>query len=266
MRVTVVAKPEVPHQVENAKAMIAGLSRHGVGVQQSIPCPPADTDAVVCWGWRVGERYRAAGHDVLVMERGHVGDRRAFTSCGWNGLGRRGRYVAAMDGGGRWRRHWGRLTQPWRHDTAYALVLGQCAGDAALDRLTGGLDAWAEQTAAGLVEKGWDVVYRPHPLADSGFCPPSATRSRMTLTDDLAGAGLVVSWNSTASVESVLAGVPTVTFDEGAMAWPVTSHDLGEITRPDRHQWCADLAWAQFSLEELASGFAWEMVGGIQCR
>lgn len=266
MKIAVLARLGVRHQIENADAMTQGLARHGIAAELTHPRDAVSADVVVCWGWRIGSHYRAQGHDVLVMERGHVGVRRAHTSCGWNGLGRRGRYVRATDNGRRWDALWGALERPWRDGGGYALVLGQCSGDAAVDGIPGGLEEWASGVSMALTILGHDVVFRPHPLAGARFCPPDARLSTGTLADDLAGASLAVAWNSTATVESVLAGVPTVTLDEGAMAWPVASHDIGaELRRPDRSEWCADLAWAQFSMDEIASGFAWDHLKEIRC-
>lgn len=98
----------------------------------------------------------------------------------------------------------------------------------------------------------------------STFCPPTAVLStNERLIDDLHWAALAVSYNSTAGVEAVLAGVPTVTLDEGAMAWPVSGHTIFDRVKPDREAWCHQLAWTQFSLDEIRSGFCWEMLKDV---
>lgn len=247
----VVHANDAPHQLEHAMIMLGGLTRHGIEARLGDYDTPEPCDFAVCWGARQ-ERLFAAGRPLLIMERGHVGDRVAYTSVGWGGLGRRGRYPKAPDGGARWRARFGQLMQPWRYEPGYALVIGQVPGDAALRGLD--VEAWARDTLARLDALGWDAGYRPHPLV---------TPSRTTLADQLAGSGLCVTYNSTAGVEAVLAGVPTVTLDEGAMAWPVTSHALAHQRWPDREAWAHDLAWTQWTREEIARGDAWAALGPI---
>jgi hypothetical protein len=64
--------------------------------------------------------------------------------------------------------------------------------------------------------------------------------------------------NSSIGAQCVLNGIPTVTMDEGAMAWDVTGHSPGDIRMPDREQWCAWLAWTQWSDDEIKEGIPWD--------
>jgi hypothetical protein len=48
--------------------------------------------------------------------------------------------------------------------------------------------------------------------------------------------------------------------DPGSMAWDVTEHDLSRIEfpiKPDRDQWAANLAYTQWTMDEMARGWAW---------
>jgi len=248
------------HHRLHAKAMADGLARHGVTVGMGGLHEPEPCDVAIIWGAR-HPRILESGRPVLIMERGHVGDRMRYTSLGWGALGRRGRYPQAPDGGARWERLWGQLLQPWSERPGYALVLGQVDGDAALN----GLDvlAWAHEVSAALLDRGWDVRFRPHPLAQPKG-PTGIPIAAGTLADALGGAALCVTFNSTAGVEAVLAGVPTVTLDAGAMAWPVATHALDvPPARPEREAWAHDLAWTQWSLDEIAAGDAWAAVGPL---
>jgi hypothetical protein len=248
-----------------ADAMQAGLERHGIAVTNTMPNKPQPCDFAVVWGARQDKVF-AAGPPVLVMERGHVGARMTLVSVGWDGLARRCRYPVATDGGARWRERYGSLMQPWRRlDDGHALIIGQVDSDASLTLQGLKLKPWATEVAVRLTRLGWSVRYRPHPLGD-GWVPPGVARSsrETPLEADLAGAAVCVTYNSTTGVEAVLAGVPTMTLDEGAMAWPVASHGLAEpLVTPDRDAWAADLAWCQWSVEELASGAAWEAVAPL---
>ena len=242
--------------------MRAGLERHGVQVVAGGYNTPTarEVDFAVVWGAPSKQpAVAAACPRILVMERGHLPDRMHYASCGWDGLGRRGRYPKVDDWGARWREHWGGLMQPWRTGGEYALLLGQVPGDAALAGLD--IEAWVQRMTGDLESAGWPVRFRPHPLVAS---------RRATLAEDLAGAAICVTYNSTAGVEAVLAGVPTITLDEGAMAWEVTSHTVQDAPwRPDRWAWAHGLAWTSYTLEEIAAGLAWErlapLLEGVPC-
>src|SRR5690606_9282035 len=113
--------------------------------------------------------------------------------------------------------------------------------------------------------EGHKVALRPHPSALSRRSwkhPNGVERIDGTLDDALAGASLVVTYNSNSATEAVMAGVPTVMVDHGGMAWPVCAHGVGaEIVTPDRRTWAERLSWCQWSDAELRDGTAWEWVG-----
>jgi hypothetical protein len=49
-----------------------------------------------------------------------------------------------------------------------------------------------------------------------------------------------------------------VTLDVGAMAYPVTTHDVLETPiRPDREAWLRRLSWCQWSMPDMIRGEAW---------
>ncbi len=268
------------HQKQHAAAMKAGLQRHGLRVILGPTGHPdhivSDADFHVVWGVHrrdgIIEWSKANGKPFLVMERGHVGDRTSWTSCGWNGLGRRGHYATANDDGARWQQ-WAHLMQPWKHGGECVVVMGQVPSDqqvASLRRFSygklQGFYAWVQETIDALVNQGHRVVFRPHPLAAKfgfPFAPTGAEYSKCTLAEDLSRAACCVTFNSTVGVESVLAGVPTVTVDEGAMAWDVAGHKLSETIRPDRERWAHNLAWTQWSLEEISNGTAWDYLKSV---
>jgi hypothetical protein len=229
----------------------------------------AECDALACWGWRRAKRLRvmSKGKPVLVVERGYVGDRFQWTSLGWNGLNRRAVFPKPrMPGDARTAELCEILNMPpWQpKPDGYALILGQVQSDQACQNVNLGYQyrAWAQF----LWQRGIEVKFRPHPMGRGQACPfPRAMFTRGTLAEDLAGAAFSISWNSNSSVDSVLAGVPSVTFDEGAMAWEVTSHSLQEpVTMPSRTEWAAQLAWCQWQPSELADGSAWKAVREVK--
>lgn len=215
------------------------------------------THAVACWGWRLGVQFRRAGHEVLVMERGYLGDRFSWTSLAWNGLNGRGIFAPTPDdGGARFRQHHAVL-QPWRQGPGYALIVGQVPGDASLQGVN--LEPWYANMAGHARAAGLEPVFRQHPVAARrGFRqgPRGVRKLTGSLEDALAGAAQVITYNSNTGVDALVAGVPVVADNEGSMAWPLAGQQVGEFHRPEREQWAYDLAWKQWSLDEIASGDA----------
>jgi len=79
------------------------------------------------------------------------------------------------------------------------------------------------------------------------------------------GVAATVSLNSIASLESVLFGIPSF-ISVPCAATPVASTDLKTISSPAYpseeilYKHCSSLAYGQFTLKEIASGFAWNIV------
>lgn len=249
----------------HVRAMCAGLSRHGVAVSPFHERPEVTADFAVCWGWRKGLRIRSSGFakPILVMERGYLGDRmNVWTSLGWDGLNGRARFPKPQDGGERFWSNHGHLAKEWERFDGYWLIAGQVLGDQSL--LNVNYLEWLKDTIDELDRMGVDARFRPHPEAvrrGQVFPVPSYMVSTGTLADDLAGATCVIAYNSNATVDAVLAGIPAVTCDEGAMAFSITSHHVSQpLVTPDRSEWFRRMAWCQWTIGEIQDGSAWELV------
>lgn len=245
-------------------AIAEGLRRHGVEVV-ALHDRAVDVDFCVVWGWRKARRIKDNGFSgpVLVAEHGYLGDRiHTWTSLGWDGLNGRARFPAPQDEGQRFWSNHAHLAKEWERFDGYWLIAGQVLGDQSLL----GVDylEWLKTTITGLMRMGVDVRFRPHPEAvrrGQDFPVPKSLFSSGTLERDLSEAACVVAYNSNATVDAVVAGIPAVTADEGAMAWDVTAHHyLDEIITPDRSEWFRRMAWTQWTMPEIASGEAWEVV------
>lgn len=257
------------HQAEWGGAFANGLRRHGWSVDM-MPAPGGACDLLVLWSVHRQDAIRHQirdGGQVCIIERGYLGDRFEWSSVSFGGgLNGRAEFHGVRNDPARFDRHFGHLMQPWRAKEGYALLIGQVPGDMSLASVGGNLDGWYADTATDLAAQGFDVRFRPHPVAiqrgKRSVCPGGAKLIGGTLDEALSGAALVVTFNSNTAVESVLAGVPTVAMDLGSMAWPVTTHSLEtEPQMPDRMTWAAELAWKQWTLNEMASGECWGHVG-----
>ena len=105
------------------------------------------------------------------------------------------------------------------------------------------------------------ITFRAHPLSPEDYKIKYTQKSprHMPLHGDLKGAAFCVTFNSNVGVEAVLAGIPTITMDEGAIATDVTSHSIyNPYVYPNRWQWAYDLAYKQWTIQEIRSGTAWD--------
>jgi hypothetical protein len=115
------------------------------------------------------------------------------------------------------------------------------------------------------------VHYRPKPSWAAGH-PEDVKQVPGTVfsgpdvkfRDLLQNCHAVVTHGSNAAVEAIVAGVPAIVVSRGACAAePVAELDDQRAGRPffpseeRRRQWAANLAYCQFTLEEIASGAAW---------
>lgn len=249
------------HQSQYANAFRDGLVRHGItdicmcDTRSSLE----DCDVAVFWSqWhqRIIDHQKAKGRDFIAMERGFVKDRMVWSSVGWNGINGRADFNNENSPPIRWIEHFKDCKQPWGSGK-YGLILGQLPNDSQ----TRHVNLYDFYSACANKIRNLDVEprFRPHPRNPADH--PGVKTAEGTLAEALRGALFAVTFNSNSAVDAVLAGVPTVTYDPGATAWPVTNHDLDEIPQPQsRDQWCYDLAYAQWTVEEIANGDAWEQL------
>jgi hypothetical protein len=82
-----------------------------------------------------------------------------------------------------------------------------------------------------------------------------------TIIDSLKNAHCMVSYTSGSSIDSILEGVPVIPGSEYNFVYDISSHSLDDIENPklgDRKQLLYNLAYAQWSVEEIQNGTAWE--------
>jgi hypothetical protein len=252
--------------LEWREAFCEGLRRRGWDVQMSTDAKPCDL--LVMWGTRrqdVIARQKAVHGQVCILERGYLGDRRAWTSVSFGGgLNGRGEFRGPHQDGSRFQKHFSHLLKDWHQpEGGYALLMGQVPGDQSIRNVD--IGAFYAQSAKALQNYGWpDVRFRPHPQAGRvrGSCGNSGMKIiEGDLHDAMSGAGVVMTFNSNTGVDAAMFGRPVIAMDEGSMAWPVAGHQVTEIAMPDRTAWAHRLAWCQWTKQEFLSGECQEAVG-----
>lgn len=224
---------------------IAGLKEIGEG------------DVLLCWNRHLGvephcNMAEKRGAHVVVAENGYVGN------------DDRGRQYFAMalshhNGAGSWRvgdeGRFERLNIPladWRIDGRHILVLPQRGIGENGVRMP---HKWGENVRQILRSRtSRPIKYRMHP-----------GRLKIDLEPDLVNCWAAITWASGAGIKAIAAGVP-VFYDFpkwiGAGAATPLRNSVGkfsDLERPfvgDRLPMFKRLAWAQFSLAEIETGFA----------
>lgn len=214
--------------------------------------------------WPRGEvfqRQRKSNLNVVVLETGYVnrgGGENHHYAVGFNGLNGRADFRNKDMPDDR-AKLLGVELKPWRERGEHIVLCGQIPWDASVDH-TDHL-RWLFETARQLREKtSRPIRFRPHPLGSQYLIPGTLASEHRQFEHDLHNAHAVFTFNSNSAVEAQLAGVPTFADDYGSMAWDVSAHDLDALEampQPDRAPWLSNLAYAQWTPEEMRTGLTW---------
>jgi len=169
----------------------------------------------------------------------------------------------------------------WKnHNEGAILILTQLVGDASLRGQNHG--EWLSDTVKTIRRiTNRPIVIRIHPsLSEKGRQDFFADLhglimanyenvtwsdgSRISLEQDLARAGITVSYSSGSTIDSVLAGVPCITIDQGNMAYDISEHLIENIENPyipsteQVLDWLLTLCYSQWNSQEIIKGTAWQ--------
>lgn len=240
-----------PHS--HRSSFVKGLRSLGISAQIAHSNLHVPNPHVVVWGWRQGKFLYDRRKQVIVMERGYIGDRFSYTSLGWNGLNGRAEFADYQyDGLKRFHSIGGKL-KPWKKDGEQILILGQVPGDASLQ----GRDMvpWYEEMAIKVTELyGLPVYFRPHPdCARKGVRQEvkHVLKSEGTLHEEFDKSLFVIGYNSNSLLDAVMHGVPAFAGDAGSMVYDLCSHNLDEIIYPERDERMCQISYSQFSKQEM---------------
>ena len=221
---------------------------------------------------RVFEVQRYLGKRTLVLEKGYV-HRDRYYSAGWEGMNGRANFMnCAMDGDRA--AELGVELKPWDLSGENILFIGQIPWDASVEHMD--FFGWIANTIPRIRRiTDRPIVYRQHPLSEGDFTPIFEELSKhgvtienedgkVPLEESFANARTVVTCNSNVGVDAMLAGQAVLSFDRGSMVWGISRHHVEYLLDPgliiagvDREQWLNDIAYAQWTLEEMEQGKAW---------
>ena len=220
-------EPGIAWQGPAAVAFSQGLKRLGIDSLVTRDRQRRDEGFPVLLGTTFWQDIERDGGEFLLVDRCQFGDTNQWVTLGWNGRGREADYkVPGYCDGSRWE-SCGLSLAPWR-SSGFTVLCGQIpppSGGYAVDHAD---------------------AFRPHPAGDNPTRLPTAST--------WAGVGKALVYASSVAVQTVIAGIPTVTLDPRSMAWDVTAHVPHETWTGDRLPWAHRLAWCQWSWTEIAEG------------
>lgn len=216
-------------------------------------------DVSIVWGIRRRwSKYAIEqGKPVIVVERGYLGERKkTWLSVGNGGLNGFANFNNADVPNDRWQT-WADKIKPWKQGGKYAVIMGQVPKDSSLYGVCP--YKWAQSIYQSAVDRFGAVYFRPHPDAQS--IKTSLPIIDGNLDDVLNDAKCVITYSSNSAVDAVINGVPAITMQKGSMAWDVSTHEFAdELYTGDRDAWGARLAYAQWHIDEIRSGKAWQHI------
>jgi hypothetical protein len=248
------------------QAFEAGLRAAGYAIVHSIS-PVKPGDLLVIWNRygaidQLATQFERASAAVIVCENGYLGTTydehsKPYAPNGepllamalWHHNGAGQWHVGEP---GRWREQ-GIQVHPWRRDGDHVLVLPQRGIGPPGVAMPLGWPATARQKLKTMTER--PIKIRSHPESRDVQQRPTAP-----LAADLGNAWCAVTWGSSAALKALCAGVPVFStgFSDwiGAPAcWPLAYSMEQPRTDDDaRKQMLDRLAWAQFTLSEIATG------------
>jgi len=236
--------------------------------------------------------HRAAGRDVLCIERGYLGDRREWHGISWNGFcSNGGNFRTDGVSPDRWIRLKDRIGVEFQHRgtcptrQSPILLCGQVPWDAQVDN--GNHIQWLEETI-GQIAMNTDrpIQFRPHPKAyrrhdpygelSRDFrrrCgnPALGVDPHTSFEMDLATCAALVCFNSNVATLGIMAGVPVFTASDSnadPIAFRLDKGDASALDNPpcpcmerrasretQRERWAWELAYKQWHTDEM--GAAW---------
>ena len=196
------------------------------------------------------------GFPLLTVGRCFFGDRHDMVAIGWNGFNRAADFnLPEHVLGDRWDKHGFHIPRVGGNPDGYVLVCGEFR------------DCTKWYNTMREVLAGEDVRFRAHPFK-SGESVPGWQNAPPAGQDDIQklfpDCKVVITYDSIAGCDAVLAGVPHIACGENSMARDVSFHSWrafkeAEGTNPfDVQMWAHRLAYCQWSHDEISNGEFWD--------
>jgi hypothetical protein len=267
MRLSYFPKSAARNSAPVIDALLQGFRLHGV----QTDLESYNSDMVLLWSqlWagrmksnqEIYQEYTAKQRPVIVVDVGAI--KRNFTwRISVNGTAR----LAGLGHDCSRRKKLGIELKPWRHHGQDVIIAMQ-RPDSHQWRGMPDPEKWLTDTVKTIRDHSARIIrVRAHPRFPINWQCPGVqielpvkipnTYDDYDFDQSILGAWAVINWNSTPGIISALHGLP-VFVGNSSLAAPVANLDFNMIETPhmpDREQWANDLAWTEWTLEEIRQG------------
>jgi hypothetical protein len=234
-----------------------------------------DADAAIIWSvlWhgrmlpnkKIWDHYRKQNKPVIVLEVGSI--KRGITwRVGINGINRTAFFGNSGNNNTR-ANQLGLVLKPWRLNGEYILICGQHDKSLQWQGMPT-MSRWITDTIDTLqIHYDYPIVVRPHPRCNlpdlerqyKNVYRQDPQRIEGTYDDfniNFSNVRYTVSWSSNPGIHSIIGGVPAFV-SPYSLAFDVACPHLLMVNNPnmpDRQQWINDLAWTEYTVEEISNG------------
>lgn len=284
MNVVVYYPKEGQEEIDVLGAMHAGIPGAGYKPVESYRAREAPDVAVVygvyekavpysAFVGRVLEVQRYLGKRTLVLTKGFV-NRDEYYAVGWGGKKGWADFCNLNSPPDRAEKL-GVVPGPWDPEGENYLIVGQVPWGADTQHVQ-----FFEWVARMLVRlraiTDVPIAFRPHPgmQGDASELYDEMRKHGVDIDtsfgpaeEAITKAKVVITFNSNMGVDALLAGKPVLSFDKGSMVYNASKHHVEYLLDPglivaglDRDTWLNDLAYAQWTRDEIERGEAWAHV------
>jgi len=234
--------------------IVSNLTQTLDGTEQSRD-DYAGGDCYIQWGFKLTRGLQYALDNkipYIILDWGYFNNGEGAFSVSFNGFHGLSMPVDAIEGKAA-REH--PRPEPWQDGGNFVYVYGQLQNDRAVRGLH--VSPWMTTTAQ-LASKIFELPakIRPHPKMLSSW-----ESSLEPLSETFEETYVAVSYTSSAAIQSVLAGVPTVAIHPASPAFMVCASGLAIFKPAYRMEWLFDLSWRNYRLTEIEEAATYVKLG-----
>lgn len=229
-------------------------------------------DILVTWNNHIGqhlliEHFQKHGAKVVSFENPYIQMLDDWYSVGFGWHNNTDFAPKKLDRD-RWKKYFGHVDlKPWKNIDGYYLVATQAKtfnGEGLGHEQTRQPNGWDLEICSQLKSSGYDVVFRRHPRTrDTNLSkyPKWLSVSNQSLFDDLQNTKATVVYSSNTATESLIEGVPVIYCGKNIFLKDACSPSINKLNYyNDRLSLFEHMAWAQYSIEEIASGYMFDIL------
>lgn len=243
-------------------AFAQGLKKHGHSVQEHSGTGDVAVIWSVLWAGRmsgnrsVWNHYRNNNRPVIVLEIGAI-KREVTWKIGINGINL-GSYFFGNGKNSDRRNNLGMNLHPWKTSGNHILICSQ--HDRSLQWTDNpSLKDWTRSMISEIRKySNRPIKIRMHPRCPYSFTFDNSVykSTEKNILNEFQNAWAVINYSSNPGIESIIHGIPAFVGHK-SLAAPVANLDISRIEsplRPDREQWFNDLAWTEWTTDEMVKG------------